>query len=129
MSTPPPSDSTATVQPSGLTLEQYAEAKRLPVELLKTFGLTDHTYKSAPAVRVPYCGVDDREFAVRYRTALEGKKRFEWKKGAKTDLYGLDRLADARKKNQIVIVEGESDCHTLWHHNQPAVGLPGAATF
>ena len=27
----------------------------------------------------------------------------------------------------VAIVEGESDCHTLWSHGIPAVGVPGAA--
>jgi hypothetical protein len=26
----------------------------------------------------------------------------------------------------VALVEGESDCHTLWHHGIPALGLPGA---
>jgi hypothetical protein len=144
MSTATPSNSTATVQPLGLTLAQYATAKRLPVEFLEQLGLTDgstkHANQSVPAVRIPYRGVDGRELAARYRLALKGKDRFKWTTGSKTDLYGLDRLADARKgptglptnttwRPWIIVVEGESDCHTLWHHNQAAVGLPGAATF
>ena len=28
-----------------------------------------------------------------------------------------------------MLVEGESDCHTLWHHRIPAVGLPGAGNW
>ena len=27
------------------------------------------------------------------------------------------------------MVEGESDCHTLWYHGIPALGLPGAAMW
>ena len=29
----------------------------------------------------------------------------------------------------MVLVEGESDCHTLWHHGVEAVGIPGASNF
>ena len=130
MSTATPSNSPATVQPLGLTLAQYATAKRLPVDFLEQLGLTDHKYQSVPAVRIPYRGVDGRELsAVRYRVALEGKQKFKWNTGAKTDLYGLDRLETARKRKRINVVEGESDCHTLWYHERPAVGLPGAGTF
>ncbi len=129
MSTATPSNSRATAQPLGLTLEQYARAKHLPVAFLKQIGLKDGGYKSAPEIHIPYYGIDGREVTVRYRAALEGRDRFKWKKGSKTDLYGLDRLADARKEKRIVIVEGESDCHTLWYHDHPALGLPGAATF
>src|SRR5215203_4585386 len=39
----------ATVQPSGLNLEQYAAAKKLPVEFLKTCGLSQFTYEGANA--------------------------------------------------------------------------------
>ena len=28
-----------------------------------------------------------------------------------------------------MICEGESDCHTLWYHGEPALGLPGAANW
>jgi hypothetical protein len=29
----------------------------------------------------------------------------------------------------VVLVEGESDCQTLWHSGIPAIGLPGAASW
>jgi hypothetical protein len=29
----------------------------------------------------------------------------------------------------VCLVEGESDCHTLWWNRFPAVGVPGAATW
>ena len=29
----------------------------------------------------------------------------------------------------MVLVEGESDCHTLWYHDVPALGVPGAGTW
>jgi hypothetical protein len=29
----------------------------------------------------------------------------------------------------VVIVEGESDCHTLWSYNLPALGIPGAKAW
>lgn len=35
-------------------------------------------------------------------------------------------LAEAREAGYAVLVEGESDCHTLWHHEIPALGIPGA---
>jgi hypothetical protein len=39
--------------------------------------------------------------------------------------YGLERLEEARKAGYLVLVEGESDCWTLWYHHVPALGLPG----
>ena len=29
----------------------------------------------------------------------------------------------------VVLVEGESDAHTLWHHGFPALGIPGAKSW
>ena len=46
--------------------------------------------------------------------------------GAKTCLYGLDRLDQARNRGYVVLAEGESDCHPLWSHDEPALGVPGA---
>ena len=38
-------------------------------------------------------------------------------------------MAAARERGEIAIVEGESDCHTLWQAGFPAVGLPGAGNW
>ena len=51
------------------------------------------------------------------------------KPGTKLCLYGQDRLADAQRVGHVVLVEGESDCHTLWYHGIPALGLPGAGNW
>jgi hypothetical protein len=79
-------------------------------------------------VRIPYLGEDGEQTAVRFRIALDGD-RFRWKSGTKPCLYGLNRLSDARREGQVVLVEGESDCHTLWFHGIPALGIPGAANW
>ena len=39
---------------TGCTLEQYAAAKKLPVEFLRGLSLKDVTYEDLPALRVPY---------------------------------------------------------------------------
>jgi putative DNA primase/helicase len=41
----------------------------------------------------------------------------------------LQKLASARKGNSISLVEGESDCQTLWSCGFPALGLPGAGNW
>ena len=121
----------ATVQPSrppGLTLEHYAKSKRLPLDFLRGCGLSEITYEGSPAVRVPYLGTGGEPLAVRFRIALEGD-RFRWRGGSKPQLYGLNRLDEAREAGYVVIVEGESDVHTLWHHGIPALGVPGATNW
>jgi hypothetical protein len=126
-----PSGNRATAQPSaasGLTLEQYATAKRLPLDLLRSCGVSEITYDHGPAVRIPYFGPGGELLAVRFRIALEGD-RFRWKAGSKPQLYGLNRITEAREAGYVVLVEGESDVHTFWHHGIPAVGVPGAANW
>ena len=116
-------------QCNGFTLAGYAEAKKLPVDFLRGLGLSDMAYMGAPAVRIPYHNPDGTEGPVRFRVAL-GKSedvdgRFKWKKGSKPCLYGLER----KHADILILCEGESDCHTLWHHGFPALGTPGASNW
>ena len=117
----------------GLTLAQYAQAKRLPVAFLRQLGLRDirlgHGDDRHDAIAIPYLDEHGDEAALRYRHALAGERRFSWRRGSKVMPYGLQRLAEARRAGYVVLVEGESDCHTLWHAGIPALGLPGAATW
>ena len=122
----------ATVQPS-CTLETYAEAKALPVAFLKQLGLSTISYMGNKAVRIPYLNEDGSEGAVRLRISQEkssqGDNRFRWRKGSKPTLYGLWRTDRMKEAGYVVLVEGESDCHTLWHHGIEALGVPGAANW
>jgi hypothetical protein len=110
-----------------LTRAEYAEAKGLPIDFLEGLGVKEEMTERGPRVVFPYRDPDGVEIAVRYRSFLRSNRyRFTWQKGAKTALYGLDRLAEARSAGFVVLVEGESDCHTLWLHGIPAIGVPGA---
>jgi hypothetical protein len=119
-----------------LTVAQYAEAKGLPVKFLESIGVREANGKNGhPHLVIPYYNADGTLFRNRLRLALAvpkgtEDKRFIWDKAeraaAKSCLYGLNRLGDARKAGRIVIVEGESDCHTLWYCGVPAIGVPGA---
>jgi hypothetical protein len=123
---------TATTQPhlTGCTLAQYAEAKGLPIAFLEGLGLREIRKQGGRAVAIPYRDLAGREVATRLRVALTGPTRFRWeKKGSKPCLYGLDRLTEARTKGSVVLVEGESDSHTLWYHGIPALGIPGAMSW
>jgi hypothetical protein len=121
-SQPPPSS----VQPCNLAA--YAALKRLPISFLQSLGLSDINYQGSPAVRIPYLLDDGTEGPVRFRLALgKGEEaRFKWKSGAKLQLYGLNRLAAARARGYATVCEGESDAQTLWLHDEPALGVPGA---
>jgi hypothetical protein len=59
---------------------------------------------------------------------MTGDRKFGWDKNkAGVCLYGLDLLPAAGCP--VFPVEGESDCHTFWHHGYDAVGAPGAGTY
>jgi hypothetical protein len=113
----------------GCSLEDYASAKKLPIDYLRSLRLSNITYCKRNAVRIPYADESGAEVAVRIRVALAGKDKFRWRRGTKSRLYGCERLAEARKSGEITIVEGESDCQTLWYKGFPAIGLPGAGTW
>ena len=112
----------------GLTVEEYAAAKRVPVEFLASLGVCTVKITGAHAVRIPYYSAGGEELAVQHRLALKGHARFRWRKGSKPVLYGQPQLARA-ELGYVVLVEGASDCHTLWLHEFPAVGIPGANTW
>jgi hypothetical protein len=124
----PPTLGTSAERRAGLTLDQYGVAKNIPAEFLRSIGLTEISLDRLPALRMPYYGMAGEERAVRIRIALDGD-RFRWKSGSKPLLYGLHRIEEARRAGHVALVEGESDCHTLWFHGIPALGVPGAANW
>jgi len=91
--------------------------------------LRDVTYFEKPAVRIPYPDEEGQEVAVRFRVSLDGADKFKWRSGDKPGPYGLRLLDEARAAGFVVLVEGESDCHTLWFHEIPALGIPGASNW
>lgn len=114
---------------SGLTLAEYAAAKQLPEAFLRSLGLTEIRLDRQPVVRIPYRDRDGREASTRFRCALRGDSRFRWKRESKPSLYGLWRRALRPADAPLVLVEGESDAQTLWFHDIPALGLPGANSW
>jgi len=113
----------------GCTLGDYSKEKRLTEDFLRSLGLRDVTYLDKPAVRIPYPDEEGQEVAVRFRISLDGAEKFRWRSGDKPTPYGLGLLAEARKAGYVVLVEGESDCHTLWFYEIPALGIPGASNW
>jgi DNA-binding transcriptional ArsR family regulator len=92
-------------------------------------GLRDVTYLDKPAVRIPYPDEEGQEVGVRFRVSIDGPEKFRWRSSDKPVPYGLKLLGEARKTGFVVLVEGESDCHTLWYHEIPALGIPGASNW
>ena len=110
---------------SPLTLLDLALEKQLPWKFLFHLGLMEHP---SGGLHIPYHLADGSPAPrSRIRTALIAREGSRWSKG-KGQLvpYGLERLSDARKAGYLVLVEGESDCWTLWYQGFPALGIPGA---
>jgi len=109
-----------------ITVADLARDKRLPIEFLASLGVEN----CPQGVRITY-RLEDGTLALRQRirTALVARKGSFWSNGSGSIVpYGLWRLEEARKAGFTVLVEGESDAWTLWFHNYPSVGLPGADT-
>ncbi|OAT82234.1 CHC2 zinc finger domain-containing protein [Desulfotomaculum copahuensis] len=108
----------------GITVEALAADKGLPVGFLGKLGVA----QTGRVVKIPYLLEDGTPAPrQRLRTALKAKDGSRWAKGEGAPVpYGLWRLSDARDAGFVVLVEGESDAWTLWHHGLPALGLPGA---
>lgn len=117
---------------TGLTLADYANAKKLPLVKLQSWGLTTEQGPRGAEMHVPYYGPAGDVIAVRIRYTMvkaEKDNRFSWRKGDKLHLYGLDRLKTIRAVGWVLLVEGESDCHTAWLHDLPVLGVPGARAW
>jgi hypothetical protein len=121
--------------PKGVTLEQLAEAKKLPVKLLRDSGM--YTLRRSgkfhtDAVAMPYRERGSDRQWLRIRTGLDGdkKKKFRWRTGDKeASLYGAWEAAHLSAEGFVVLVGGETDTLTCWHHGVAALGLPGEGNW
>lgn len=112
----------------GLTVEDYAREKQLPVAFLHQIGV--RTYEEdgkPPCVAIPYQDRGGCVVFTKYRGS--GTPRFWSDRGAAPVLYGLDRLAEAEPNRPVILVEGESDAQTGWYHGLLVIGIPGATAW
>ena len=111
-------------KPTPITVDTLAKDKKFPVEFLQELGVSN----GANGVHIEYRLVDGAQTPrQRIRNALKAKKGSIWSKGQGEIVpYGLWRLEDAQQEDRIVLCEGESDSWTLWFHDIPALGVPGA---
>ena len=107
---------------TSLTCAEYAAAKHLPLNLLAALGLRD----TPDGVAIPYLNRDGSLYTTRTRLSLAGKLKVLQPKDVPLLPYGLDRLEEGR---DLIVVEGESDCHTLWLYGFAAMGVPGAGAW
>ena len=111
-----------------MNLDKLAEAKGFKVGDLVQFGIRN----GQGGVVVPYRDLGGNEY-IRSRVlrdpAPANKDGRFWSKGEAPIIpYGIERPV-ACKRGAMWIVEGESDCWTLWLHGIPAIGIPGTQQF
>lgn len=103
----------------GVRVSALAAVKHLPEEFLAECGLA----QDGEVVKVAYRTGDGKPCRQRRRAGLSGNRDSSWYEGdAPIVPYGLWR----KRAETVFLVEGESDCWTLWFHGQDAIGLPGA---
>lgn len=114
-------------------VEIYAEEKKLPEGwLAKTFSLSAGKERSGQHyVKIPYFNEDCQPVVFRKRYPKDAPMRFKWSQGSagKLMLYGLWSLKTVHERGYVILVEGESDTHTLWYLGLPTLGVPGASTY
>ena len=112
--------------PKQYTVEDYAKAKKLPADFLRNLGIKN----AKTGITIPYYDESRSVISNRQRYGDSGGgPRFTWSRGSKVNLYGLWWLTQIRERGYVVLVEGESDSHTLWYYKVPALGVPGASVF
>ncbi len=117
------------------TLEHYAEKTKLPIDFLKSLGCETIRNAGHFNLKIPYYHTDGNLHRNRIRRGLfksadGGDKRMLWdqrSKGIGICLYGLDQIP--APGNVVYLVEGESDCQTLWFHKFDALGVPGSTQY
>ena len=87
-------------------MEALAHEKSIPHDFLINLGLYD---LQNGGLAIPYRNMDGTEAVVKRRLSLTGKMKFRWPKGTRLMPYGLERLSEAQRAGELVIVEGESD--------------------
>ena len=89
--------------------------------------------KGQLCVEMPAFDEEGQPIATNYRMKLAKTDgiddRFQRAKGDSAIPYGLWRLAEARKRGYLILVEGESDVHTLTYYDEPALGVAGANSW
>jgi putative DNA primase/helicase len=118
--------------PLRITVAALADARKLPVSFLVALGVRNLPFRTG--IEIPYR--DERGDVLLFKRRLylaltdaeerAGLVKFRWPFGAPLMAYGVWLLKVARRAKRLVLVEGESDCWTLWLHGIPALGLPGA---
>jgi len=105
----------------GLTLQELAAAKKIPIENLKQWHVLEYTKGKKPYVIIPFHDESNKPLSTQFRFNMSEKPK--WKKGNKPQLYGRWLLPEF-DNDSVILVEGASDCWTMWFYNIQAIGIP-----
>lgn len=113
-----------------LTLKEFVQTKKLPLEFLKKHGVSEFRFADGTVcVDFPYFDQTRRVIAIRHRFGSPKPHKFRFRKGDRAVTYGLWRLPKIFKAGWCLIVEGETDFTTAWLHGIPALGIPGKENY
>jgi len=122
----------------GVTVQELADAKKLPVDFLRAQGCRDlpksGKYHNRAAMAIPYSDSKGRQLWARIRVKLSGKSKDRWRKGdvdkhGPAPLFGANSAHFLPQAGYALLVEGETDSLTCWYSGLPALGLPGAGNW
>ena len=111
-----------------VTVEKLADAKRIPADVLRSFGLAD----VPEGVRFEYRTADGAPARPRLRTAMRGADGSVWSPESSLPISvytAPPNVQPAIDPDSLIIVEGESDCWSAWLHGVAALGIPGPTQF
>lgn len=113
----------------GITLQQYSELKKLPVDYLESIWHEGECiYEGKPAIIHTYWGPDLSIAGMKVRLSIDSHDTL-WamhKESVPYGLFPLEMLRRAgRRISQLTIVEGESDTQTMWFNGIPTIGISG----
>lgn len=112
--------------PGNSASAEFCRKRHLRPEFLQSLGVSDNRQG---AILIPYRDFAGKERYVKKRNPAGASRRFDNPKGVEQIPYGEWRLDIARKAGELHLVEGESDCWTLWQAGFPALGIPGSGAF
>ncbi|MEV6690288.1 hypothetical protein AB0M35_02255 [Micromonospora sp. NPDC051196] len=113
---------------SPVTVQQLADRKGLPADVLARFGVEDQPW----GVLFRYYHPDGQRARSRMRLGLQGAGGSAWVPDETEPIvaYSLPATLEfVRRLGLQIIVEGESDCWVAWAHELPAVGIPGGDKY
>jgi hypothetical protein len=111
----------------GVTVDQYLAEFNLPAHVAGDFELRNGSHNSRPCVVFPHLDEHGDLLREQRRLSLHDGQRFVWKGSGGTNfMFGLQRLAQIRKADFCLIVEGASDVLCSAAAKVPALGVPGS---